>query len=220
MKKISLKVQVRDGNEKLKNLRKEGFIPAVTYGNKKKNQDIKINVLDFKRAYDKAGENTVIEVEVGEKEKFNALIYDVQLDVLNGEFVHVDLFQVDMKKQVETDVPLEFIGVSPAVKELGGVLIKNIDFVEVKCLPSEIPHSFDVDLSLIKTFEDHITIGDLKVGEGVELTSEKETIIASVTPPRSEAELSSLNEKVEEDVSKVEGLKPETKEETEEEKKQ
>lgn len=219
MKKISLKVQSRDSKENLKGLRREGFVPAVTYGNKKNSQDIKINTLDFKRAYDKAGENTVIEVDIDGKGKFDALIYDVQLDALSGEFVHADLFQVDMKKQVETDIPLEFVGVSPAVKELGGVLVKNVDFVEVKCLPGEIPHSLEVDLSLIKTFEDHITIGDLNIGEGVDLTSEKETVIASVTPPRSEAELSSLDEKVEEDVSKVEGMKPEASEEAGEEKK-
>jgi large subunit ribosomal protein L25 len=219
MEKISLKVSSREKEKNLKKLRREGFIPAVTYGSDKESKDLKVNALDFKRAYEKAGENTVIEVEIDGKEKVSALIYDVQLDTLSGEFIHADLFQVDMKKEVEADVPLEFVGVAPAVKELGGVLVKAMDFVEVKCLPSEIPQNIEADLSLIKTFDDHVTVGDLKAKEGVEFTAEKDAVIASVTPPRSEAELSSLDEKIEEDVSQVEGVEKEEEQESEEEKK-
>jgi len=212
-------VKSREKNENVNKLRRDGFVPAVTYGNGKESRDVVVKALDFKRAYENAGENTIIEMEIDGKEKTNVLVYDVQTDVMSGKFIHADLFQVDMKKEIETDIPLEFVGVSPAIKELGGVLVKNLDTVEVRCFPDNIPHSFIVDLSLIKTFDDHVTIGNLKSEEGVEFLGEKEAIIASVTPPRSEEELSRLDEKIEEDVSAVEGTKGKTEEIVEEEKK-
>ena len=111
-----------------------------------------------------------------------------------------------MKEEIETEVELMFVGESEAVKALGGVLVKSISKVEVKCLPADLPSHIDVDISVMKTFEDHITIKDLKIPKGVEINLEPEVIVALVTPPRTEDELSGLDEKVEADVTKVDGV--------------
>ncbi|HBR71634.1 MAG TPA: 50S ribosomal protein L25, partial [Candidatus Moranbacteria bacterium] len=105
---------------------------------------------------------------------------------------------------------LEFVGESPAVKENGGILVKNMDEVEVKCLPADLPSKFEINLSMLAKFEDHITVADIKVPQGVEILAEKEAVIALVIPPRTEEELASLDEKVEADVTKVEGVVKET----------
>ena len=109
-------------------------------------------------------------------------------------------------EKIEAEIPLEFIGESPAVKELAGVLIKSMDEIPVSCLPGDLPKEFIADISKLKTFEDHIKISDLDISEKVKVLIEPGTIIASVAPPRSEEELTRLDEKVEEDVSKVEGI--------------
>ncbi|MFA6790035.1 MAG: hypothetical protein WCR65_00440, partial [Parcubacteria group bacterium] len=83
-----------------------------------------------------------------------------------------------------------------------------------------IPQSFDVDVSVLATFEDRIAVKDLKVSDKVEIDIDPETVIALVTPPRSEEEMAALDEKIEEDVSKVEGVEKETKEEEGEEAKE
>ena len=164
-----------------------------------------VNDLDFSRVYSKAGESALIELEVGKK-KLNVLIHELQHDHRSGKVSHVDFFQVNMKEEVETEIPLEFVGESAAVKAHGGVLIKNMDAVLVKCLPANLPEKFVIDLSKLATFEDHITVADLKTSEEVEILLEAETVIALVAAPRTEAEMDKLDQKVEEDVTKVAGV--------------
>jgi len=211
MTQINLKSKIREEvGKKLDSFRKQGLIPAVVYGNKVKPKNLWINYLDFKRVFDKAGESTIIELEIGEKEKVNTLIHDTQSDPLTGKFSHIDFFQIRMDEEIETEVPVEFFGESPAIKELGGMLVKNIDAIGVKCLPGNLPHEFRVDISKIKTFDDHFKISDLEIPEKVEILAEMDTVIALVAPPRTEEEMASLEEKVEEDVTKVEGVVKET----------
>lgn len=191
--------------KKAKQLRKQDLIPAVMYGNKIASQNLAVNYLDFKRVYAKAGESALIELEV-EKKKVNVLIHDIQLEPMSGRYTHIDFFQVNMKEEVETEIPLEFVGEAAAVKALGGVLIKNMDEIPVKCLPADLPEKYEIDISKLETFDDVIAVSDLKVSDKVEIMLDSETVIALVSAPRTEAEMESLDQKVEEDVTKVAGV--------------
>lgn len=193
-------------------LREKGFIPAVLYGREVEPMDLSINYLDFSRAYKAAGESTLIEITPEGKKPVNVLIQDVAVHPLTGRFIHIDFYQVNMKEEIETDVPLEFVGESEAVKALSGVLVRSLEEVKIKCLPNNLPHALEVDLSKLATFDDAIKIADIKLPEGVQMLDDVETIIATVAPPRSEAEMDALNEKVEMDVTKVEGVVKETPE--------
>jgi len=215
MKKITLKISERDLKENLNQGRQAGKVPAVLYGQGKENKNIWVDAIKFKKVFEEAGENTIVSLELGEDEKTNVLIYDYQLDALLDTFAHVDFLRVNMKEEIETEVPLNFVGEAPAVKEKGGILVKVLDNVEVKCLPGNIPQAFEIDLTKLVDFESKITVADIKVSEDVEILDNPETIVASVSEPRSEEELAQLDEKVEEDVSKVEGAAEEKKEETE-----
>lgn len=209
-KAIALKAELRElVGKKAKQLRKQNLIPAIMYGNKIAAQNLVVNYLDFERVYSKAGESTLVELEVAGK-KANVLIHDIQLEPMSGRYTHIDFFQVNMKEEVETEIPLEFVGESEAVKALGGVLVKNLDAIKVKCLPSDLPEKFEIDLSKLKTFEDVIAAKDLKTSKKVEIMLEDETVIAMVSEPRSEEELAGLEQKVEEDVTKVAGVVKET----------
>ena len=205
-KLITLKADIRDiVGKKVAKFRKENKVPAVMYGNKIASENLWVNDLDFSRVYSKAGESALIELEVGKK-KLNVLIHELQHDHRSGKVSHVDFFQVNMKEEVETEIPLEFVGESAAVKAHGGVLIKNMDAVLVKCLPANLPEKFVIDLSQLATFEAHITVADLKTSEEVEILLEAETVIALVAAPRTEAEMDKLDQKGEEDVTKVAGV--------------
>lgn len=209
-KAITLKAKVRDiVGKKVKKMRENDMIPAVMYGHKIASQNLSVNYLDFKRVFDKAGESALIELETGDN-KVNVLVHDIQTEPMSGKISHVDFFQVNMKEEVETEISLEFVGESPAVKELGGVLMKNLDAIMVKCLPADLPEKYEIDLSKLATFDDVIVVKDLPVSEKIEIMIDPETVIASVQEPRTEEELSELETKVEEDVSKVEGVIKET----------
>lgn len=220
MTKISLKSKTREEiGKNLDSFRKNGMIPAIVYGHKSKPQALWVDYLDFKRVFEKSGESTIIELEIEGKEKVNALVHDLQVDPLSNNFTHIDFFQVRMDEKIETGISLEFVGESAAVRELGGILVKNLDEINVSCLPADLPSEIKVDISKIKTFDDHIKIKDLSVSDKVKILDEEETVVALVSPPRTEEELASLEEKVEEDVTKVEGVVKETPAESKEEKK-
>ncbi|HBR71633.1 MAG TPA: 50S ribosomal protein L25, partial [Candidatus Moranbacteria bacterium] len=112
MSKIALKATKREVlGKRLQKSRKEGLIPAVLYGHGIANENLWIKYLDFSRAYEKAGENSIIEIEIGDKQ-MPVLVYDTQTDTMSGKFSHIDFLQVNMKEEVEAKIPLEFVGES------------------------------------------------------------------------------------------------------------
>ena len=215
-KKIVLKAEIREvTGKKMAKFRAQDLVPAVLYGNKIEPRNLFVKTLDLDRAYSKAGESAIIELEIGE-EKINVLVHEMQHEAMSGRPSHVDFFQVNMKEEVETEIPVEFVGESAAVKALGGILVKNMDTIPVKCLPADLPEKFEIKLEKLATFEDVIAVKDLKVSEKVEILLEEDAVIAMVSEPRSEEELAGLDQKVEEDVTKVAGV---VKENSTEEKK-
>jgi len=207
MSEFILQVKTREQASKdLFTMRKKGFVPAVLYGHKTEPQMFWIHYVDFSKLYAKAGESSIIELTSETGKKVNVIVQDVQTEPLSGRFSHIDFFQVRMDEKLETHIPLEFIGEAPAVRELGGMLLKPVEEILVSCLPKDLPRSISVDLSILKTFEDHIQIKDLKLPSGVEVMTEMDTTIALIEPPRTEAEMDALNEKVEGDVTKVGGV--------------
>jgi large subunit ribosomal protein L25 len=178
----------------------------VVYGDGVKNIDVSVGDIPLSKAFKEAGESTLLELEVEGDKTRHVIINEVQVDPVKGEPVHVDFLEVRLDKKIKAEVPLLFIGESPAVKGLGGILVKNVQHVEVEAFPQDLPHNIEIDISSINTFEDHIKISDIKINPKVKILSDISSIVASVVPPRSEEELESLKGEVVEDVSKVEGV--------------
>ena len=209
--------------KKVKNLRKNGFIPAVLYGAKVQAAPLSIPMLKFEQVYREAGESTVIKLKVAPSGaqkggEFNVLIYDVTLDPLRNTPMHTDLYAVDMNKPIRTEVHLEFIGESPAVKNFAGILIKVHQALEVEALPKDLPHTLKIDLSTLKELEDKFLVKDIKLPGGVTIMAEDEEVLAIVEPPRTEAELEELDQAPVAEAVEVErvGEKEKEVEETEE----
>lgn len=210
MIELNLKAKIRKAEEKPKALRKEDMIPAVVYGHKIKNISLNIDQKSFKQVFEKAGESALIDLDIEkEKKPRKVLIKEAQTDPVSGEYLHIDFYEVKMTEKITAEVPLEFRGVSPAVKDASGVLVKNMDKFEVSCFPQDLPHSIPVLISALKTFEDVIHVKDLEIPDKVEVLANPSDVVASVTPPRSEEEIAALEEKVEEKVEEVEGVKEE-----------
>jgi large subunit ribosomal protein L25 len=185
---------------------KETVIPAVVYGHGLKTQSIAVPVISFEKIFKKAGTNTLISLNIDSAKK-QVLIYDYQQDPVSDQFIHVDFYAVKMDEKIEATIPLKFIGVSLAVKDKGGVMVKNMEDVKVKCLPVDLPHEIEVDLSVLNTFEDRIRISDLKVAPGVEiLVDDKRQVVANAILPKEEK---ADEGKPEENIQAVEGVKKE-----------
>jgi len=177
-------------------------LPAVLYGPKIKTaQPLELDEKDFEKVYQEAGESSLISLKIG-KENFQVLIHQSQKDPLSGTFLHIDFYQPILTEKTEVKVPLLFEGMAPAVKELGGTLVKNISEIEVEALPQDLPHEIKVDLSILKAFEDYILVKDLSVGDKVKILRTPEEIIAQVLPPEKVEE--ELEKPIEEKVKEVE----------------
>ena len=185
----TLNANIREIVNKSENkaLRETGKIPAVFYGFKRDVTSLSVDKKEFISVLKEAGETSTITVKTPNGD-FNAMIHDVQVDPIKGEVTHVDFLSVDMNKAIEVEVPLEFIGESEAVKE-GGVLVKVMHELSVESLPASIPQHIEVDLSKLKTIDDIITLGDLKLPTGVKFVEEDmSVVVASVTSQQEEVE--------------------------------
>ncbi len=200
--------------KKLKPFRKQGKLPAVLYGPKEKSQPLFVLLKDFKKLWKEAGESTVIQLNL-EKSRKEVLIQDVAMDPIKDEPIHVDFYAVQMDKPIEASIALVFEGVSPVVKNLGGVLVKVMHEVEVEALPKNLPHELIVDISKLENFEDKILAKDIVLPEGVKLITSPEEVIALVEEPREEEVAPVTEEKISFEEIEVAGVKE--KEEKEEE---
>ncbi len=184
---ITLKVEKRDLKASVDALRAGGKMPAVFYGKKEAATPVTILVNDFIKVYNKAGESTVVTLQ-GEGIEVESLIHDLDLHPVTGKPVHADFYVFEKGKKIKVDVPLDFIGVSPAIKDLGGSLIKVLHDIEIEAFPKDLPHKIEVDISSLINFKSVISAKEIKLPTGVELAVSGDDIVASVSEPKEEIE--------------------------------
>jgi len=189
MNKVQLQAELRDqANGQLRALRESGFIPAVVYGSGASNQNIKVKKHDFTKAFRIAGEFNLIDLSIGGGQETKVIVKDVQRDGLTNDVIHVDFYQVDMTKKIHTEIPLNFVGEAKAVKDLGGTLVKNMDMVEVSCLPGDLVSHIDVDISKLESFDQFIRLHDLALPKGIGLVSTTNEAVVGVVETKVEVE--------------------------------
>ena len=202
---LSAKIRKIQG-KKVRALREKGVLPVVLYGPKIKNESLEVNLKDFEKVLTEAGESTLISLETeGKKEKNLVLIHEIKLDPMTSQPTHADFYQPILTEEIQVKIPLIIEGEAPAVKNLGGTLVKNISEIEVRALPQDLPKEIKINVGGLETFEDKVLIKDLKLPAGVKILRSSEEIIARIAPPEKvEEELSKPIEEKVEDVEKVE----------------
>lgn len=187
MDKIVLKAKKRDMNISAASLRAEKMLPGICYGAGKENIAVQMDYQEFRRTYNKAGENTVIELDIDGK-KHNVLIHDMQIDPIYGTASHVDFMLLDMKATIATKIPVVTIGEAPVIKEQGAMLNLVMSEIEVRCLPGDIPQEFTVDISALVESHSAIRVADLVVPEGVVVLEDEDATIVNTVMPTAETE--------------------------------
>ncbi len=174
---------------KVKQIRLQGQIPAVVYGHGTKTRSITINNHVFFKLFNSAGTSTIISLKVDDASPIKVLIRQPQIDPVTMRILHVDFHQINMKEKIRTEVPLEFVGESPAVVDLDGKLVYSLDALEIECLPDDLVQHIDVDISVLKQFDDAIHVSDIKAPPGIEILNDVELSIVVVQAPISEEQL-------------------------------
>lgn len=186
---IKLAAESREAKkEKPNKLRKEGLVPAVVYGHDFANQPIKVSARDFDKVLAQAGETHLVDLSIDGKAQLKVIIYDVAREQVKGRVQHVDFLKVNMKEKLTVEIPLHFVGESKAVRDLGAVINRARDHVEVECLPDDLVDSIDVDLSVLNDFSDVITVADLKLPKGMTATHDAEEAVVSLVEQEKQEE--------------------------------
>ncbi|HSR89432.1 MAG TPA: 50S ribosomal protein L25 [Candidatus Udaeobacter sp.] len=218
---MTFKIVAATRTEKGEKIRTKTALPAVVYGMGGPAASVTLNYEDFAKLYEQAGEASLIDLFLGDKADGKVLIQDIAYDPVSDRMVHVDLRRIDMNKEMTATVELRFTGESPVIKAQGGTLMRNLESVEVKCLPKDLVSHIDVDLNVLNTFDDVIKIKNLTVPAGITITSpHAEDLVAKATAALTEEEIKAMEAaSAPVDLSKIEtaGKKKEEAEEGAEE---
>ena len=166
-----------------------GVVPAIIYGGKDKPQPLQVCARDINAMLSHAsGENILVELEIaGEKSNRTALVQEIQHSPVGGAVLHIDFHAVSMDQAIQTDVPLEPIGVSEGVKTFGGLLEQSLRSLAIECLPRDLPDRITVDVSRLN-IGDSIHVRDIQLPSGVAAKVQADLTAFSVLAPVVEEE--------------------------------
>ena len=150
--KIELNAEKREVlGSAVKRLRKDGYLPAVLYGKGQETLPLQVLTQDFSKIYKLAGESTLVYINIGDQ-SYPTIIHDITRDALSDELLHADFYKVRLDEKIKAMIPVVFENESSAVKDLGGIFVRNVNEMEVEGLPQELPHEIKIDISELKNF--------------------------------------------------------------------
>ena len=160
----------------------------MIYGKDVKSTSVEIAVKDFLEVFKKAGETSIVELELGNDKK-PVLIHNVQKNPVTDSIIHVDFYQVNLKQKVTANIPVELVGESPAEKQALGTVVQYLTEIEVEALPTDLPDKFEIDATIFTEVDKAFLVKNLKVDKTkVELKVDSEQIIAKVEALKVEEE--------------------------------
>ncbi|MBI3336904.1 50S ribosomal protein L25 [Candidatus Peregrinibacteria bacterium] len=187
MDMIPLSAQMRLPVPSARVLRRQGVVPCILYGYKTDNTLLSCKEIPLQKAFTAAGQSTLVELDIG-THKVPALFYHVAYDPVTDNIAHVDFYAVNMKEEVEAEVPIRFTDTAPATKEVGVILVTPLTRVTVRSLPASLPHSLNISLSPLQKIHDVLYIRDIPLPAGVTITDDADTVIAIAQEQRIEEE--------------------------------
>lgn len=167
-----------------KQIRKDGQVPAVFYGNNHASTSIMVDRVELLKTVREEGRNAIISLDVENGKTVDVMLHDYQIDSIKDEYLHADFYVVNMQEEMDVEVPLRLEGEAPGSKE-GGVLQQPVYELQVRAKPADIPEEITVDVSEL-AIGDSISLVDLPKADYYEFLDEDDTTLATVVPPTEE----------------------------------
>ena len=164
-------------------LRREGRVPAVLYGPGAEPTPISVNGIELRTRLSAASHTRIVRLKSGasELDGRHVIFKEVQRAPVSGEVLHADLYEVDLKRAIQVEVPLKFTGRAKGVAD-GGILQPLVRAMTVECLPLEIPETIEVDVTELGV-HDVIHISAIKIAGNVKPIFDSDYAVVSVLPP-------------------------------------
>lgn len=182
--RIALSVEERSVlGKKVKQLRKEGKVPAVVYGQDFAPTPVMVDTVIATKAWRDAGKHHVIELTVAGKKRL-AMIKSADFAPVKHTLRHLSLHIVKQNEKVETEVPVHITGEGETPAEKAGlVVLQTIETVAVSALPNDLPPAVEVLGEKLTEAGDHLTVADIKPINGVTVLAEPDQLIVTVYEP-------------------------------------
>ncbi len=165
-----------------KTLRRQGITPIHVFGNGIESLALQCDNSELKKLIFKEGATRLIDLEIEkEKKPRSVFIREIQSDVISGQLIHVDFYQVNKTEKMSADIPIYLTGDSPAVKSKINMLEHLMDDIEIEALPEEMPPHIEVNISSLEESGDAIFVKDIALGDGVTTTADPEQIVVKIT---------------------------------------
>ncbi len=168
--------------KKVSQLRRQGLVPVVVYGPKIQSMNLQIPYRPLQLTLAKAGGTQLIDIQV-DGSTTTVLAREVQRDVLRDDILHVNFFAVDLKSVIRADIPVHFVGESPAVASKQGILITGPTVLTIEALPANLPGQIEIDLSRLAAVGDGIHVRDLDLDADILVINDPNEMIVHVTQP-------------------------------------
>lgn len=167
--------------KKVKQLRGDGWVPAVVYGHGFEPVPLKMKAHELKDALSDVGGSQLIGLRIEDQDDPElVLVRDVQRDCILGDLLHVDFYRVVMTERITAEVPLVLTGESPIDKNNEGVVLQGIATLEVECLPADLVDAIEVDLADLTEVGQRVHVNDLAIPAGIEVISDPEEMVVQV----------------------------------------
>ncbi|EKD64406.1 MAG: hypothetical protein ACD_50C00392G0001 [uncultured bacterium] len=162
----------------VKKLRREGILPANIYGKDIKSLAVQLPQKEFENVFKDVGETGLVDVAVNGETK-PSLIHNVQYDYLRNP-LHADFFQVNLKEEVKTMVPIEIAGEAKAVTDKVGLILQPLSELEVEALPEDLPEHIEVNVEKLAAVDDQIIVKDITPPKGVKILTDPDQVIVKI----------------------------------------
>lgn len=193
MENLELQAEIRKvTGRKVKQLRQEGLVPAILYGNAD-TTPLQVSAKTLGKVLEAGGGHQLVSLKIDRRRPQLTLLRDVQRDPVRRNLLHVDFYAVKMDQKITATIPVVLEGESPAV-EAGGVLSHSMNSIEVECLPNDLIDTIVVNVDGLANINDLITVADLDVPSSVKLLAEPDAVIVKVQPPQVAEELEEMEE--------------------------
>lgn len=165
-------------------LRRQGILPGIIYGRVGKDHikpiPIQLDLHNTTQTMKNLTGSSLVTLDV-EGEKYPAIFREIQRDIIYGTLRHVDFLAVSLTEKLTTAVPIELVGDAPAKTLSAAVIVTGITELEIECLPQDLPERIEVDAALLVDMDSVIYVNDLILPENVEVLTDPDELIASVT---------------------------------------
>ncbi len=173
--KLTQKLDVRTvQGKKVAQLRKDGIVPGVVYGPGVDPINVQIAENVMEKLYRQAGTYTPVYVTIEGKRKIT-MIKELDRDPVRHTIRHVSFHAVNANDPVTAEVPIHLIGEGESEAEKNGLIVlQNLDKIEVKALPTDLPDAIEVSIAELKEAGEKVTLGDATLPEGVEFVEHED----------------------------------------------